>query len=143
MTCPHCSQTIESTDQPCPHCGQPVEPRKRAYPRGFEMVCLMTGINLTNDIRKELYRAACDMGKNGREQMALTHPGFEGTLTTDFSYTAFNNLGGVTFTADLEADSTKGRVIFLVTNFEYREHGVWLPVTPIPESHPASKAKYN
>ena len=38
------------------------------------MVCLMTGVALTNDMRKELYKTACEMGQKGCEKMAVTLP---------------------------------------------------------------------
>jgi hypothetical protein len=146
MKCSQCGQVVDLMDKFCRNCSKAVEPdqkRAQVFPRGFEMVCLMTGVALTNDMRKELYKTACEMGQKGCEKMAVTHPDFEGTITTDFSYCAFNNMGGVKFTAEIEGDNTKGKVIFLVTNFEYTENGIWLPVVPLPQSHPASKAQYN
>ena len=103
----------------------------------------MSGILLTNDIRDELYKTACEMGQEGCRQKALKHSDFEGTITTDFSYCAFNSMGGVKFIAEIEADAAKGRVVFLLTNFDYAKDGVWVPVMPIPREHPASKASYN
>jgi hypothetical protein len=107
------------------------------------MVCLMSGIPLTNEIRKELYKTACEMGKKGLPKGIIRHADFEGTVTTDFSYSSFNSMGGVKFTAVIEGDTVKSKVVFLVTNFEYVENGVWVPVVPLPQSHPASKAQYN
>jgi hypothetical protein len=107
------------------------------------MVCLVSGITLTNDIRKELYKTACEMGQEGCEKKAVKHPDFEVTITTDFNYCAFHSMGGVKFTAEIEGDTVKGKVVFLVTNFDYAEDGIWLPVLPIPRSHPASRAQYN
>lgn len=107
------------------------------------MVCLMTGVPLTSEIRNELYKIACTMAKKGSERGVLKHPEFEGTVTTNFSYCSFNSMGGVKFNAEIEGDEAKGKVVFLVTNFEYEEDGVWVPFIPIPHSHPASKAQYN
>jgi len=149
MNCSQCGQTVDSTDQFCRNCGKAVEPAEPAqaptplFPRGYEFVCLMSGLSLTNDIRKELYKNACEMGQQGCERKAVKHPDFEGTITTDFSYCAFNSMGGVKFTAAIETDTAKGQVVFLLTNFDYSENGVWVPVMPIPRSHPASVAQYN
>jgi len=144
MNCPHCGQTVEATDSFCSNCGQAVDPaQRRAQSRGFEMVCLMSGVPLTNDFRKELYKTACEMGQKGCDKKVLRHPDFECTVTTDFSYCGFNSMGGVKFTAEIEGDTVKGKVVFLITNFDYTEDGIWVPVIPVPRSHPASKAQYN
>jgi len=149
MNCSQCGQALDSRDKLCRSCGkaadpaEPAQAQARPFPRGFEMVCLMSGIALTNDIRKELYKAACEMGQKGRKKEAIKHPDFEGTITTDLNYCAFSGMGGVKFTADIEADTEKGKVVFLVTNFDYAEDGIWLPVMALPQSHPAAKAQYN
>ena len=103
----------------------------------------MSGVPLTNDIRKELYTTACEMGQQGCERKVVKHAGFEATVTTNFSYCAFSSMGGVKFTAEIEVDTAKGKVVFLLTNFDYAENGIWVPVMPIPRSHPAAKAQYN
>jgi len=103
----------------------------------------MSGVPLTNDIRTELYKTACEMGQEGCERKAVKCADFEGTVTTNFSYCVFNSMGGVKFTAEIEADTVKGKVVFLVTKFDYTEDGIWVPLAPIPRSHPASAAQYN
>jgi len=103
----------------------------------------MSGISLTNDIRKELYKTACEMGREGCQWKEVKHPDFEGAITTNLSYCAFNSMGGVKFTAEIETDTAKGKVVFLLTNFDYAEEGIWVPVVPIPRSHPAAMAQYN
>ena len=46
MKCSQCGQAVDLMDKFCNHCGKAVEPdqkRAQVFPRGFEMVCLMTG----------------------------------------------------------------------------------------------------
>lgn len=140
MNCPQCGQAGDDSDKFCSNCGTTIEAE---HPRGFEMVCLMSGVPLTNEIRKILYKTACEMGGKGRQKGIIKHPDFDGTVTTDYSYSSFNSMGGVKFTAQIDGDAVKGKVVFLITNFEYVEDGVWVPVVPLPRSHPASKAQYN
>ena len=149
MKCSQCGQTTDSTDKFCSNCGNVVESTESAqtrvlpFPRAFEMICLMSGVPLTSDIRSELYKTACEMGRKGCERKALNYDGFEATITTNFSYCAFNSMGGVKFTAEIESDTVKGKVVFLITKFDYTEDGIWVPLVPIPRSHPASAAQYN
>ena len=149
MNCPQCGQATDSTNKFCSNCGKAVEPTEpsqaqaQRFPRAFEMVCLMSGVPLTSDMRKELYKTACEMGKKSCESQAVKYADFEGTITTNFSYCAFNSMGGVKFTAEIEADTFKGKVVFLVSKFDYTDDGIWVPLVPIPRSHPASTAQYN
>jgi hypothetical protein len=144
MNCAHCGHAVDLMGKFCANCGRAVPPAEaQPFSRGFEMVCLMSGVSLTGDIRRELYKTACEMGQQGCEKKTVKHPDFESTITTDFRYCAFNSMGGVKFTAEIEADKAKGKIVFLLTNFDYTEDGVWLPVMPLPQSHPASKAQYN
>jgi hypothetical protein len=149
MNCSQCGQAVDSTDRFCSNCGKAVESaesaqaRGQSFPRHFEMVCLMSGVPLTNDLRTELYNTACEMGQKGQERKVVKHSDFECTITTDFSYCAFSSMGGVKFTAVIDGDKAKGKVVFLITNFDRQEDGIWLPILPVPQSHPASKAQYN
>ncbi len=105
------------------------------------IICLMAArVSLNSIDRDTLYQKACTMFAESRNKEKVKTETMEGVIKSDFSSMAtLGAFSGVRFVAEVETNLGKGRVVFLVQDFDLKAARDGLDWSPVAEGLDTSR----
>lgn len=101
----------------------------------YEIFCVMSkGQALTDEMRTCLVKVAAQMVREKEEKCKIQTTAMEGCICTKFQRAILGSVSGFSFSAELESESGRTNVEFLVRDCDQEridlENGFWMTMNP-------------